>query len=98
MNVSLLPARVYEIEVLILYAESMLPQIVNEKKLILEEKFQTETLLQKCDTWLGVCIDGLSCLDKKLEDEVTRDDEATIEIRKVSLVGASTSGCVGRLL
>ncbi|KAK6630799.1 hypothetical protein RUM44_002968 [Polyplax serrata] len=74
--------RVYEIEVLILYAESMLPQIVNEKKLILEEKFQTETLLQKCDTWLGVCIDGLSCLDKKLEDEVTRDDEATIEIRK----------------
>ncbi|EEB17523.1 Tektin-B1, putative [Pediculus humanus corporis] len=73
--------RKIEIELLIEYAETILPKIANEKKLIEDEKFQTETFLQKCDKWLTICIEGLNCLDKKLENEITRDDDATNEIK-----------------
>lgn len=75
--------RIYEIEELITYAKSILPEIATEKKKLEEEKFLTETLLQQCDTWIAVCMDSLSCLDKKLESELTRNDGGILETKKV---------------
>ncbi|KAL0270961.1 UNVERIFIED_CONTAM: hypothetical protein PYX00_008220 [Menopon gallinae] len=74
--------RVYEIEKLILYAETMLPQIQTEKKLLDEEKFMVEQLLVNCDTWIEVCMTSMNILDRKLPKENTRDDQAILETKK----------------
>lgn len=67
------------------YAENTLERIAKEKKLLEEEKFQTEALFQKCDTWISICMECLNCLDKKLENELTRNDNGIIESKKVRI-------------
>lgn len=79
--------RAYEIEVLIKFAKDALPLIADEKKLIAEEKFLTESLLTKCDNWIEICATGMNILDQKLEGEITRDDEVVQETKKVSFSG-----------
>lgn len=72
----------------------MLPQIQNEKKLMMEEKFLTEQLLVNCDNWIEVCMTSLNLLDRKLPKENTRDDLAVLETRKVIRLGVESGELV----